>query len=91
MYKCSGLTILQAIVKWSAAYTSMKNLHEWDRPKCRLMEDSSIMSSIVMGELIFQKGERPLGKFQSKQSAITFIFCSLKTWEKIMSLNWKWS
>lgn len=86
MYKCSGLTILQAIVEWSAAYTSMKNLHEWDRPKCRLIEDSSIMSSIVTGELIFQKGELPLGKFQNKQNTITLNFLFIKNMRKKLCL-----
>lgn len=59
------------------------------------------MSSIVIGELIFQKGEQLLGKFQSKQNTISLNFHGgfipgkihslSKTCKNIGSLNAKWS
>ena len=64
------------------------------------MEESRTTGSIVTDKLIFQKGEQPFGKGQSKQNttAINFhggfipgkIYCLLKTWKNIVSLNAKW-
>ena len=106
IYKRSGLTIPQATVKW--ADTSVKiPPHLCDESAWMTdtnvdwIEDSRTIGSIVTDELIFQKGEQPLGNVQSKQNttAINFHggfipgknYCLLKTCKNIVSLNVKWS